>query len=190
MSKKKNRISKRRMEAIRVAVPKKVVRPHKPYKPYEKHHRFELEQLEKKIPGAISAVESAKEEMDDAIRRAKRSAAYKRGEIWVPKKVMRIKELEQYAAFYEKDRKGKSHLQSGLDKIAYMGKVAKAWGNGGYVTMAQIEFMSERLGIDIDEMLNYNLLEMSYAIYQTYETALSADERGEFGYVEIGRERS
>ncbi len=203
MSKKKTHISKKKLSAVKKNAPK---RAHKPYKKYEKHHTRELELLDKRMPGAIDAVERAKEKMDKAIRNAKRKASWKRlkkwetepgpmrpedmeDRIWVPKRVMRRKELEQEAAYFEKDRTGKTRLQSGLDRVIRMGELAERWSGGGYVTYAQIQFMAEKLGIDVNVMLDYNLLQMSDAIHATYETELTTSEREEFGYVETGRGR-
>lgn len=194
------------------SVGKKTVarKPRKAPKKYERHHTQEMNLLEKKMPGAVDVVEKAKESMDKAIRNAKRTAAYRRGKkweteatvmtpeemaeyrgsrIWVPKRVLRRKELEERAAFFEKDPKGKTRLQSGLDAIARMGALADRWANGGYVTYAQIEFMANKLGIDMNVMLDYDLFQMSNAIHETFETSLSKEERQEFGYVEIGRNK-
>ena len=208
MSKKKIHISKKKMAAVKKAAPK---RKHKPYKVYEKHHTQEMEMLESRMPGAINAVEEAKKKMDKAIRNAKRKAGYKRTKkwekeampltpeqmnefrkerIWVPKRVLRQKELEQQAAYFEKDRKGKTRLQSGLDKIVRMGELADRWSGGGYVTYGQIEFMADKLGIDMNVMLDYDLLQMSNAIHETFETGLDKEERAEFGYIEVGRSQS
>ena len=207
MSKRKTRISKKAMAKVKASAPK---RAHKPYKVYEHHHTQEMEMLNKRMPGAIDVVEQAKEKMDKAIRNAKRTASYKRmrkwekeatvlsqqqmeeyrkERIWVPKRVLRQKELERRAAYFEKDRKGKTRLQSGLDKIVRMAELADRWSGGGYVTYAQIEFMADKLGIDMNEMLEYDLLQMSNAIHEVYETGMDKDEREEFGYVEVGRSK-
>lgn len=112
---------------------------------------------------------------------------WRKERIWVPKRVLRQKELEQQAAYFEKDRKGKTRLQSGLDKIARLAALAETWEGGGYVTINQLEMMADKLGVDINEMMNYDLLQMSEAIHQFFETGITKEERYEFGYVETGR---
>lgn len=152
---------------------------------YVKKHTQAIMTLEQSIPGAIDAVAEAKVRMDKALRSAKQRKAYLTGQAWLPKQTMRIKELEDIAAYYGPDREGKMALQTNIESVLGMAALADKWSKGGYVTFEQIKFMANKLGIDENELINYNLFQMKDAIAKVYRTGMTAEEKEEFGYVEL-----
>lgn len=149
-------------------------------KKYQKQHTTAIKELEQYIPGAINAIEMAKADIDKSLRAARRRKAYLSGAIWLPKSTMRIKDLENVAAYYED-----GHLQSNIESVLAMAELADKWSKGGYITYDQIKFMSGKLGIDENEMINYNLFQMKDAIHQAFSTGLTAEEKEEFGYIDL-----